>query len=102
MMKIITLYPVEKFIDSTTPHNRSRIIKMVDILKNYPHKYIYPYIKKINSTIFELCIKGKPQIRILFAYSEESIILLNIFIKKTRKLPSKELELAIKRYLDYR
>lgn len=49
--------------------------------------------------LFELRIKGKNTIiRFFYCYKKNKIIIvLNGFVKKTQKIPTKELEIAIKR-----
>ena len=53
--------------------------------------------------IFELrCILGKDITRVLFFfYLDEKIVLTNGFVKKTRKIPKKEIELAKSRRKDF-
>lgn len=56
-----------------------------------------PYTKKITSTIFELRSTGSVSIRILYASNKNVFYILNIFIKKTKKTPMKEIKLALER-----
>lgn len=56
-----------------------------------------PKLKKINKEIYELRVVGKTQVRILCVFKNEEIIILHAFIKKTQKIPKKELEIAIHR-----
>lgn len=59
-----------------------------------------PYIKHLDEEIWEL----RPlRERILFAYyGKEQFVLLNYFIKKTKKTPKKEIEKAKKLLKEYK
>jgi len=60
------------------------------------------WFKKINSKpdIFELRITGSKQIRLLLSeIAQNEFLIVNIFIKKSKKTPLKELDLAISRVL---
>ena len=55
-----------------------------------------PHSKKITGDLFELRIRGRQEIRILYTFYRSQIILLHGFIKKTPKIPPKELKIAAK------
>lgn len=77
-----------------------KIIAYIRMLKEKGLSLGEPYIKHIDDKIWEL----RPlRDRILFAYySDNKIILLSIFMKKTQKTPKKEIEKAKKCFLDYK
>ena len=77
-----------------------KIIAYIRMLREYGLSLGMPYIKHIESDIWEL----RPlRDRILFAYCDNNkIVLLSVFMKQTQKTPKAEIEKA-KRYLeDYR
>lgn len=60
----------------------------------------YPEAKKIESKhgLFELRVKYKGEWRMIYAYTTQNyIVILSAFHKKTQKTPKDELEKAIKR-----
>lgn len=62
------------------------------------------WIKKIykKPAVFELRVTGSKQIRILFSeISVNEYLFTNIFVKKSRKTPTKEIETAIKRLNEF-
>ncbi len=62
------------------------------------------WVKKIykKPTLFELRITGNKQIRILFSeISSNKYLFTNIFVKKSRKTPTKEIETAVKRLNEF-
>jgi len=53
-----------------------------------------PYVKKINQNLHELRIRGKIEVRILFAYKYNVFYLLHGFKKKRQKLLLKDIAIA--------
>lgn len=87
---------LKKRTDKNSKVKFCKIISYIDILSKYGITAGEPYMKYIDNDIWEL----RPlRDRILFAYFENnSFILLNMFMKKTRKTPQKEIDKA-KRFL---
>lgn len=69
-----------------------KITSYLNLLSEYGIKIGEPYVKYLGNKLWEL----RPlKNRIIFFFFEgNTIILLHIFIKKTRKTPTKELEIA--------
>lgn len=78
----------------------NKIISYIRILQERGLSIGEPYIKHLESDIWEL----RPlRDRILFAYfNDNKFILLNIFMKQTKKTPKKEIEKAEKLLKDYK
>ncbi|MDP3941517.1 MAG: type II toxin-antitoxin system RelE/ParE family toxin, partial [bacterium] len=57
-----------------------------------------PHAKRLSSVLFELRIRGRQEIRILYCLRKRSIYLLHGFKKQTQKTPQKEIETALKRF----
>ncbi|MDD2980111.1 MAG: type II toxin-antitoxin system RelE/ParE family toxin [Hespellia sp.] len=96
--------PVEKFLDSMNSKIRVKILRMILLLEENGNELREPYSKYLADNIFELRIKlGTDIVRILYFFEAgERIVLINGFVKKTRKTPQKEIEKARKyrdRYL---
>ncbi len=58
-----------------------------------------PHTKPIDDSLFELRVKGKEGIARVFYCTRvgKRIVMLHVFIKKTQKIPKKELKLATQR-----
>ena len=58
-----------------------------------------PHVKHLRGTIWEMRMKGKDGIsRALYATAVgKRVVVVRLFIKKTQKTPSREIELAMKR-----
>ena len=86
-----------RFVKSLDKATQAKVLRVVDLLEKYGNELGMPFIKKINKVIWELRISGKQRIRILYCMVNDSIWLLNWFIKKRQKTPIGEVETAMKR-----
>lgn len=88
---------LEKFIKSLEKETIAKVLRVVDLLELFDRNLKLPHSKKITRDIFELRIRGSQEIRILYVFHGSDIILLNGFIKKSQKIPRKEISIAIQR-----
>ena len=86
--------PVEDFIRSMESGSIAKIAHAIDLLKQHGSLLGMPHAKKVTNQLYELRIRGKQEIRILYAFSYRMIYLLHGFKKKQDKIPSKELHTA--------
>jgi len=92
-----TTKEIDKFILKLDAQTQGRVLRYLELLEKYENKLGMPYSKSLHEGLFELRITGNKQVRIIYCFSCGSIYLLNIFIKKTNKIPNKEIKLAIQR-----
>lgn len=90
--------PIEMFFAKLTEKQRSKTYRDIELLSLYGNFLREPQSKYIRNGIYELRTKqGSDISRILyFFFVGKKIILTNGFMKKTQKLPERELKLAIK------
>lgn len=88
---------VNEFIDSLPIVVKAECVQIMELLIKEGHYLRMPYTKKIHPKIWELRMRGKIQIRILYCIKNQQAHLLHIFIKKSNKTPKKELSTAINR-----
>ena len=95
--------PVEGFLVSLPEKDRARIAWTINLLQEYGLQLASPYIKHLRGKLWELRIRaGRKAYRIIhFAYVGQRFILLHGFLKKTRKTPRRELEIAERRMADF-
>src|SRR3989344_9129791 len=86
-----------EFIKSFDNNLAFKIFGLLEILDQLGINLGPPKLKKITKEIYELRIVGKISVRILCTFSGNYIYILHGFIKKTQKIPIKELEKAIHR-----
>ncbi|TEB04748.1 hypothetical protein Psch_03510 [Pelotomaculum schinkii] len=95
--------PVREYIDSLYPKTKAKILRNLLLLSEFGPDLGWPFVSNISRNIWELrTVHQGNQYRILFAVTEGKIILLlHGFQKKTKKLPEKELNLAVSRFTHY-
>lgn len=89
---------VKEFIKSLDSKIISKIASEIDLLKIYGPFLGMPYSKKLTKDLYELRIRGKQEVRIIYGFISKTAILLHAFIKKTQKTPLKEIETSEKRF----
>jgi len=89
--------PITLFIKKLRPKTIAKISRLIDLLSLYGPKLSMPYSKKLTSDLYELRVRGKEQIRILYTFLNTNIYLLHCFKKKTDKTPKKEIIVAKQR-----
>ena len=82
---------------------KAKFIRVIELLELNGISLRLPYSEYILDGIFEIRVKQGSNIgRVLYFFvSGKKIILANGFIKKTQKIPKKELELAKRYKKDY-
>ena len=92
--------PITDILRTFSPIQRAKVHKLFERIEQLGIAHTNPYIKKLTSTPFwEARILGQDNIRALFVHTKNnSIVILHIFIKKTEKTPTREIDLAMKRY----
>lgn len=92
--------PVAEFIKNQQPLTIAKIVHLVDLLEMYGSFLRMPHSKKLEKNLYELRIRGKEEIRIIYAFKGKTIYLLSCFKKQKQKTPKKEIEVARYRLLD--
>jgi phage-related protein len=89
--------PVKDFISTQDPVVYAKIVSSMMLLQSNGPFLKPPQIKKLQSNLYELRIKGKIQIRIFYTIFRNEYYLLHAFTKKTQKTPAKELKITVDR-----
>lgn len=85
------------FLKSLDDDLATKVFGLLEILDELGLRLGPPKLKKITKEIYELRIMGKISVRILCSFFEGEIYILHAFVKKSQKIPKKELEKAIYR-----
>lgn len=89
---------IDKFIFKLDTQTQARVLRYIELLEKYGYKLEMPYSKSLHGNLFELRIMGNIQVRIIYCFHKGTIYLLNIFSKKTNKIPKKEIDLSARRF----
>jgi phage-related protein len=95
--------PVKVFLDSLEIKLRAKMYREIDLLVNNGPELREPHSKHVEDGIFELRAKqGNDISRVLYFFVlGKKAILTNGFMKKTKKTPKNEIELAKRYRKDY-
>ncbi len=77
----------------------ARYLRLTDLIVEFGPNLGLPHTKRIEKGLFELRIKGKEGVaRVFFCNkSGRKIVILHSYLKKTNKIPKKELKIAQRR-----
>jgi phage-related protein len=95
--------PAAEFLDSLPVVSRAKVVRLLNLLAEYGVLLKEPYTKQVKGKIRELRVADQiGAVRILyFGFTGRRFILLHGFIKKTDKIPKREIEVAEKRMKDF-
>ncbi len=90
--------PVDEFIKKQQFQAKAKIAHTVKLLKQYGNRLSLPHSRALGSGLYELRIRGKQELRILYCFtSQRTIYLLHAFKKQTQQIPQREFEIALQR-----
>lgn len=87
------------FLKSLNDDLATKVFGLLEILDELGVHLGPPKLKKISKEIYELRIVSKISVRILCGFFGGEIYILHAFIKKSQKIPRKDLEKAIHRLM---
>ncbi|OGE14710.1 hypothetical protein A3F00_03480 [Candidatus Daviesbacteria bacterium RIFCSPHIGHO2_12_FULL_37_11] len=90
--------PVEEFIRSLDRSTVSKFTHNANLLEKHGPILGMPHSKKLTPDLYELRLRGKEEVRIIYGFIGRKIYLLHGFKKKTQQIPTKEIEVAQKRF----
>ncbi len=83
-----------KFVLKLDKASRAKLSKETNMLEDFGFDLGMPYSKRVDSKLWELRTGGKQKVRVLYCVRSFNIYFLNWFIKKSKKLPKRELDKA--------
>lgn len=88
---------IQTFLLSFDDSVVSKITSALELLDELGEQIRPPKSKKVAKNIFELRVLTDLSVRIFYAFYDENIWILHAFVKKSQKIPPKELKLVINR-----
>ncbi len=93
--KINERCPFEEFYQTCNDKEKLEVAACLSVLRKLGHKAKRPLVGYLEDGIYELRIKVlRKQLRILYFFAEQKIIITHGFVKKTDKVPQSEIEKA--------
>ena len=98
--------PVRNFIDELDVETQAALDNQIDRLNllsdEIPH-LPFPHSSQVEGELRELrCHYGRSHYRVLYRRSDRLILLLHGFATRSAKLPRREIEIARKRWVDFK
>ena len=91
--------PVAEFIKSQQPQAIAKIVNLIDLLEIHGNLLGMPHTKRLEPNHYELRVRGKEEIRIIYGFIGKTIYLLSGFKKQKQKTPKKEIDTARQRLM---
>lgn len=91
--------PVSEFIKNQQSQAIAKIAHLIDLLEIHGNLLSMPHAKRLETNLYELRVRGKEEIRIIYGFIGKTIYLLSGFKKQKQKSPRKEIETARQRLL---
>jgi len=88
---------IQAFIFSFDDSTVSKVINSLELLDELGEQIRPPRSKKVAKNIYELRVVSNLSVRIFYTFYQENIWIIHAFIKKSQKIPLKELKIAINR-----
>lgn len=88
---IIVSTEVKKFINQLQKPAVAKCSRMMTLLDCFRHNLTMPHSKAIGQNLFELRIRGKQEVRLVYTFQNDNIILFYGFVKKSQRIPPHEL-----------
>lgn len=91
--------PVAEFIKDQQPQTIAKISHLIDLLVIHGNLLGMPHAKRLETNLYELRVRGKEEIRIIYGFIGHTIYLLSGFKKQKQKTQKKEIETVRRRLL---
>ena len=88
---------IKDFIQSLERMTYLHVVHKIGLLEEFGVDVGFPHSKKILKKLFELRVRGVHEVRLIYTFHQGIVVILHAFIKKTNKIPLKEIKLAKKR-----
>ena len=90
---------IEIFLTKLEKPTIAKVLRTVDLLERFGNQLGMPHSKSVGRGLFELRIRGPQEIRLIYTFSDNRAIILHGFVKKSQKIPQKELIIAQQKLL---
>lgn len=88
---------IKKFIDELDTETKASVFHALYELSILGNELTFPLSKYIGQKLFELRITKPMNVRIIYIFYNNQAWILNIFKKKSNKIPKREIELSLQR-----
>ena len=93
-MEVQLLEDVEQFLEQLEQPALVKVLRTIDLLEEFGSSLRAPHSKPLGKGIFELRVRGIQEVRLLYAFHKHCAVVLYGFLKKSQRIPRKEIEHA--------
>lgn len=87
--------PIEDFVYLLQPSTQAKLARQIDLLEEFGPRLGMPNAKPIGDGLFELRVRGKQEVRMIYIFVlGKNIYLLHGFIKKAQAISRRDLGIA--------
>ncbi|MFA5175552.1 MAG: type II toxin-antitoxin system RelE/ParE family toxin [Patescibacteria group bacterium] len=84
----------EIFLTKLEKPTIAKVLRMIDMLEHFGNQLGMPHSRNIDHNLFELRIRSQQEIRLIYTFHRNKAIILHGFVKKSQKMPKKEIIIA--------
>ncbi len=96
-MKVAAHQDVDAFIAALDEPTIAKTLRTIDLLERFGSALRFPHSKSVAKGLFELRVRGRQEVRILYTFHGNVAVLLHGFIKKSTAIPPKDMHIGIRR-----
>jgi len=94
--------PIESFIYHLAREEQVEVAVAIDMLRSHGISLGRPWIAPLGKGLWELRVRSRRQLRMIYFLSiQRTFVFLHAFVKKTRKVPQSEIQIAGRRLTVY-
>lgn len=90
-------HDIADFIRSLQVPTIAKVSRALDLLERFGSNLGMPHSKSLTAGLFELRIRGTQEVRLLYAFHRNTVVVLCGFLKKSNVLPKRFIQLALRR-----
>ena len=98
MYRVMLGVRVERLITTFQKATQAKYERLRILLVEYGPNLGMPHSRRLTNNLYELRIRGTQEIRFFCITKRESILVFHGFIKKTQKIPKREMILVYKMF----
>lgn len=87
---------VREFIIALEDSTKKKTAREISLLEKYGYLLGMPSSKRLGRNLYELRIRGQQEVRLFYCFKNGVIFIIHGIIKKSQKIPRKELLKATK------
>lgn len=96
-MQVLLLKEVDDIIQTLQKPTQAKWLRQLTLLTHYGKDLGMPHVRQVRGRMRELRVRGSQEIRAFFLITEDQTVIVHAFVKKTQKIPQREIDTAQKR-----